>query len=233
MNPVIKSFQWGSHKVTLETGRIARQATGAVLVTMDNTSVLCTVVGARQAKEGQDFFPLSVHYQERTYAAGRIPGGFFKREGRPSEKETLTSRLIDRPIRPLFPEGFLNEVQVVCTVMSAEKNVDPDIAAMIGTSAALAVSGIPFNGPIGGARVGYTEEKGYLLNPTYAELVDSKLDMVVAGTKEAVLMVESEADELTEDQMLGAVLFAHQEMQPVIQVIEELAREAGKPRWDW
>jgi len=233
VNPVIKSFQWGAHQVTLETGRIARQASGAVLVTMDNTVVLCTVVGAKNAKPGQDFFPLSVHYQERTYAAGRIPGGFFKREGRPSEKETLTSRLIDRPIRPLFPEGFQNEVQVICTVMSAEKNIDPDIAAMIGTSAALAVSGIPFAGPIGGARVGFNDSVGYMLNPTYAELATSKLDMVVAGTRDAVLMVESQADELTEDQMLGAVLFAHQEMQPVIQVIEELAREAGKPRWDW
>jgi polyribonucleotide nucleotidyltransferase len=233
VNPIVKSFQWGAHKITLETGRIARQASGAVLVTMDNTTVLCTVVGAKSAKEGQDFFPLSVHYQERTYAAGRIPGGFFKREGRPSEKETLTSRLIDRPIRPLFPEGFQNEVQVICTVMSAEKHNDPDIAAMIGTSAALAVSGIPFNGPIGGARVGFTDEQGYILNPTFEQLAGSKLDMVVAGTKEAVLMVESQADELTEDQMLGAVLFAHQEMQTVIQVIEDLAREAGKPRWDW
>lgn len=233
MNPVIKSFQWGAHKVTLETGRVARQATGAVLVTMDNTTVLCTVVGAKSAKPGQDFFPLSVHYQERAYAAGRIPGGFFKREGRPSEKETLTSRLIDRPIRPLFPEGFQNEVQVICTVMSAEKTQDPDIAAMIGTSAALAVSGIPFNGPIGGARVAYSDAEGYILNPSYAQLAGSRLDMVVAGTRDAVLMVESQADELTEDQMLGAVLFAHQEMQPVIQVIEELAREAGKSRWDW
>jgi len=233
VNPIIKSFQWGAHKITLETGRIARQASGAVLVTMDNTTVLCTVVGAKAAKPGQDFFPLSVHYQERTYAAGRIPGGFFKREGRPSEKETLTSRLIDRPIRPLFPEGFQNEVQVICTVMSAEKHIDPDIAAMIGTSAALAVSGIPFNGPIGGARVGFTDAQGYVLNPSFEALASSKLDMVVAGTKDAVLMVESQADELTEDQMLGAVLFAHQEMQTVIQVIEELAREAGKPRWDW
>ena len=180
-----------------------------------------------------DFFPLGVHYIEKAYAAGKIPGGFFKREGRPSEKETLTSRLIDRPIRPLFPNGFKNEVQVVCTVMSAEKNIDPDIAAMIGTSAALSISGIPFNGPIGGARVGYTEEQGYLLNPTYSELSDSLLDMVVAGTKDAVLMVESEARELPEDIMLGAVLFAHQEMQAVISVIAELAAEVGKPRWDW
>ncbi len=233
MNPIVKSFQWGAHKITLETGRIARQAGGAVLVSMDNTTVLCTVVGAKSAKPGQDFFPLSVHYQERTYAAGRIPGGFFKREGRPSEKETLTSRLIDRPIRPLFPEGFQNEVQVICTVMSAEKHNDPDIAAMIGTSAALAVSGIPFAGPIGGARVAYTDEQGYILNPTFEMLANSKLDMVVAGTKDAVLMVESQAYELSEDQMLGAVLFAHQEMQAVIQVIEELAREAGKPQWNW
>ena len=233
MNPLIKKFQYGNHTVTLETGRVARQATGAVLCSIDNTTVLCTVVGAREAKEGMDFFPLGVHYIEKAYAAGKIPGGFFKREGRPSEKETLTSRLIDRPIRPLFPNGFKNEVQVVCTVMSAEKNIDPDIAAMIGTSAALSISGIPFNGPIGGARVGYTEEQGYLLNPTYSELSDSLLDMVVAGTKDAVLMVESEARELPEDIMLGAVLFAHQEMQAVISVIAELAAEVGKPRWDW
>ena len=233
MTPLIKKFQYGNHTVTLETGRIARQATGAVLCSIDNTSVLCTVVGAREAKAGMDFFPLGVHYIEKAYAAGKIPGGFFKREGRPNEKETLTSRLIDRPIRPLFPNGFKNEVQVVCTVMSAEKNIDPDIAAMIGTSAALSISGIPFNGPVGGARVGYTEEQGYLLNPTYSELADSSLDMIVAGTKDAVLMVESEASELSEDIMLGGVLFAHQEMQTVISVIEELAAEAGKPRWDW
>ncbi|MDP6198037.1 MAG: polyribonucleotide nucleotidyltransferase [Porticoccaceae bacterium] len=233
MTPLIKKFQYGNHTVTLETGRIARQATGAVLCSIDNTSVLCTVVGAREAKPGMDFFPLGVHYVEKAYAAGKIPGGFFKREGRPTEKETLTSRLIDRPIRPLFPNGFKNEVQVVCTVMSAEKDIDPDIAAMIGTSAALAISGIPFNGPVGGARVGYTEEQGYLLNPTYTELEGSALDMVVAGTKDAVLMVESEASELSEDTMLGGVLFAHQEMQTVISVIEELATEAGKPRWDW
>ena len=233
MTPLIKTFQYGNHTVTLETGRIARQATGAVLCSIDNTSVLCTVVGAREAKAGMDFFPLGVHYIEKAYAAGKIPGGFFKREGRPNEKETLTSRLIDRPIRPLFPNGFKNEVQVVCTVMSAEKNIDPDIAAMIGTSAALSISGIPFNGPVGGARVGYTEEQGYLLNPTYSELAESSLDMVVAGTKDAVLMVESEASELSEDTMLGGVLFAHQEMQTVINVIEELAAEVGKPRWDW
>ena len=233
MNPIIKKFQYGNQTVTLETGRIARQATGAVLVTMGEVSVLCTVVGAKEASPGQDFFPLSVHYQEKAYAAGRIPGGYFKREGRPSEKETLTSRLIDRPIRPLFPEGFLNEVQVICTVVSTDKKYDPDIAAMIGTSAALAVSGIPFNGPIGGARVGYTQEEGYILNPSYKQLETSELDMVVAGTKDAVLMVESEAKELPEDIMLGAVLYGHQEMQAVIQACAELARDAGKPRWDW
>jgi len=233
MNPLIKKFQYGKHTVTLETGRVARQATGAVLCSIDQTTVLCTVVGAKTAKPDMDFFPLGVHYQEKAYAAGKIPGGFFKREGRPSEKETLTSRLIDRPIRPLFPNGFKNEVQVVCTVISAEKNIDPDIAAMLGTSAALSISGIPFNGPIGGARVGYSEDQGYLLNPTYADLETSSLDMVVAGTKDAVLMVESEASELSEDIMLGAVLFAHQEMQTVISVIEELVSEAGKPRWDW
>ena len=233
MNPIVKKFQYGSHTVTLETGRVARQATGAVLCSIDNTTVLCTVVGAREAKPGMDFFPLGVHYQEKAYAAGKIPGGFFKREGRPSEKETLTSRLIDRPIRPLFPNGFKNEVQVVCTVISAEKNIDPDIAAMIGTSAALSISGIPFNGPIGGARIGYTGDQGYLLNPTYSDLETSDLDMIVAGTKDAVLMVESEASELSEDIMLGGVLFAHQEMQAVITVIEQLAAEVGKPRWDW
>jgi len=233
VNPVTKTFQYGGQTVTLETGRIARQATGAVLVTVENTSVLCTVVAEKTCKPGQPFFPLAVHYQEKTYAVGKIPGGFFKREGRPSEKETLTSRLIDRPIRPLFADGFMNEVQVICTVMSADKHIDPDIPAMIGTSAALAISGCPFNGPIGGARVGFTEQDGYLLNPTYAQLADSKLDMVVAGTKDAVLMVESQADQLTEDQMLGAVLYAHQEMQAVIQAINELAAEAGKPRWDW
>ena len=233
MNPLVKKFQYGEHTVTIETGRIARQATGAVLVSMDETQVLCTVVGVKEPKPGQDFFPLGVHYQEKAYAAGKIPGGFFKREGRPSEKETLTSRLIDRPIRPLFPNGFKNEVQVVCTVVSAQKGIDPDIAAMIGTSAALSISGIPFNGPIGCARVGYSEEQGYLLNPTYDVLEASLLDMVVAGTRDAVLMVESEAKELPEDIMLGAVLYAHQEMQGVIKVIEELAAEAGKPRWEW
>jgi polyribonucleotide nucleotidyltransferase len=233
VNVVKKTFQYGDHEITLETGRIARQASGAVMVTMGNTSVLCTVVAAREMRAGQDFFPLSVHYIEKRYAVGKIPGGFFKREARPSEKETLTSRLIDRPVRPLFPNGFMNEVQVVCTVMSADSETDPDIPAMIGTSAALAISGCPFNGPIGGARVGFTEAKGYLLNPNYSALKHSQLDMVVAGTSEAVLMVESEAQELSEDQMLGAVLFAHQEMQTVIKAISELVEEAGKPRWDW
>jgi len=234
VNPVIKQFKFGQSTVTLETGRIARQASGAVLVTVDNdVTVLVTVVGAKSADPSKGFFPLSVHYQEKTYAAGKIPGGFFKREGRPSEKETLTSRLIDRPIRPLFPEGFMNEVQVVCTVVSTSKKTDPDIAAMIGTSAALAVSGIPFNGPIGAARVAFHPDTGYLLNPNYEQLKASSLDMVVAGTETAVLMVESEADELTEDQMLGAVLFAHQEFQSVIQAVKEFAAEAGKPAWNW
>lgn len=234
MNPVIKQFKFGQSTVTLETGRIARQASGAVLVTVDNdVTVLVTVVGAKSADPSKGFFPLSVHYQEKTYAAGKIPGGFFKREGRPSEKETLTSRLIDRPIRPLFPEGFMNEVQVVCTVVSTSKKTDPDVAAMIGTSAALAVSGIPFNGPIGAARVAFHPDTGYLLNPNYEQLQASSLDMVVAGTETAVLMVESEADELTEDQMLGAVLFAHQEFQAVIQAVKEFAAEAGKPTWNW
>ncbi len=234
MNPVIKKFQFGQSTVTLETGRIARQASGAVLVTVDDdVSVLVTVVGAKQADPSKGFFPLSVHYQEKTYAAGKIPGGFFKREARPSEKETLTSRLIDRPIRPLFPEGFLNEVQVICTVVSTSKKTDPDIAAMIGTSAALAISGIPFEGPIGAARVAFHESTGYLLNPTYEQLKASSLDMVVAGTKDAVLMVESEAKELTEDQMLGAVLFAHDEFQSVIKAVGELAAECGKPTWAW
>ncbi len=233
MSVVRKTFQYGDHEITLETGRIARQASGAVMVSMGNTSVLCTVVANRSAKAGQDFFPLSVHYIEKTYSVGKIPGGFFKREARPSEKETLTSRLIDRPIRPLFPDGFMNEVQVMCTVMSADKDTDPDIPAMIGTSAALAISGCPFNGPIGGARVGFNESQGYVLNPSYSALKESKLDMVVAGTADAVLMVESEAQELTEDQMLGAVLFAHQEMQTVIKAINELVEEAGNPRWEW
>jgi len=228
-----KTFQFGNDTVTLETGRIARQATGAVLCTIGDAQVLATVVGAKSAKPGQDFFPLSVHYQERAYAVGKIPGGFLKREGRPSEKETLTSRLIDRPIRPLFPKGFMNEVQVVCTVMSTNTNLDADIAAMLATSAALTISGIPFNGPIGAARVGFNDESGYVLNPSYADLDGSLLDMVVAGTKDAVLMVESEAQELTEDEMLGAVLYAHKEMQAAITAISEFATECAKPRWEW
>tara|TARA_B100001121_G_scaffold203113_1_gene177678 strand:+ start:701 stop:2821 length:2121 start_codon:yes stop_codon:yes gene_type:complete len=232
LNPIIKEFEYGKHNIRIETGKIAKQSTGSVMVYMDDTAVLTTVVGAKTMRPGQDFFPLTVNYQEKTYAAGKIPGGFFRREGRPSEKETLTSRLIDRPIRPLFPKGFLNEVQVVCTVMSAEKDQDPDIAAMIGTSAALAISGIPFNGPIGAARVGY-KDGAYLLNPGYEELGGSALNMTVAGTKSAVLMVESEAKELSEDQMLGAVLFAHQEMQIVIDKIQEFASEIAKPAWEW
>ncbi len=233
MSSVRKTFQYANTTVTLETGRVARQATGAVLVSMDDTVVLVTVVAEKEAQSGRDFFPLSVHYQEKTYAAGRIPGGFFKREGRPSEKETLTSRLIDRPIRPLFADGFMNEVQVMCTVMSANKSIDPDIAAIIGTAAALEISGVPFNGPLAAARVGFTDESGYILNPTFQQLAESRLDMVVAGTEDAVLMVESEAKELNEDQMLGAVLFAHQEMQTAITAIKEFAAEANAQKWDW
>ncbi|KZZ77992.1 polyribonucleotide nucleotidyltransferase, partial [Oleiphilus sp. HI0132] len=233
MNPVIKKFKYGKSEVTIETGRIARQATGSVLVTMDDIAVLVAVTAAKQTAPGQDFFPLSVFYNEKQYAIGKIPGGYIKRESRPSEKETLTSRLIDRPIRPLFPNGFMNEVQVVCTVMSANKTDNSDIAAMIGTSAALAISGVPFNGPIGAARVGFTDEDGYSLNPTNAELEDSLLDMVVAGTKDAVLMVESEAKEMTEDEMLGAVLFAHQEMQAIVTAVTEFAEEVGTEKWDW
>ncbi|NBQ40546.1 MAG: polyribonucleotide nucleotidyltransferase, partial [Alphaproteobacteria bacterium] len=205
-NAVRKTFTYGSHQVTLETGEIARQAHGAVLVSMDDTVVLCTVVAAKNPKPGQSFFPLTVDYQEKFYAAGKIPGGFFKREGRPTEKETLTSRLIDRPIRPLFPEGFLNEVQVVTTVMSVNPEIDPDIPALIGVSAALTISGIPFNGPIGAARVGYANGQ-YILNPTATELETSELNLVVAGTEHAVLMVESEAKELSEEVMLGSVVF--------------------------
>jgi len=233
VNLVTKTFKYGNSTVTLETGKIARQATGAVMITMDDIKVLVSVVGAKTAKPGQDFFPLSVFYQEKRYSVGRIPSGFIKRENRPSEKETLTSRLIDRPIRPLFPKTFNNEVQVVCTVMSANKSTDSDIAAMIGTSAALAVSGIPFNGPIGGARVGFNDEDGYILNPTFAQLETSLLDMVVAGTKDAVLMVESEAKELTEDEMLGAVLFAQNELQVVISAINEFTADAVVNAWDW
>ena len=231
-NVVKKTFAYGDHQVTIETGEVARQAGGAVMVSMEETVVLVTVVGAKSAKPGQDFFPLTVDYQEKVYAAGRIPGGFFKREGRPSEKETLTSRLIDRPIRPLFPEGFYNEVQVVATVVSLNPEVDSDIPAMIGASAALAISGIPFAGPIGAARVGYINGQ-YVLCPTLSQLKESQLDLVVAGTEAAVLMVESEAKELPEDVMLGAVVFGHTEMQKAINAINELVEEAGKPEWDW
>jgi len=231
-NKVSKSFQYGQHTVVLETGEIARQASGAVLVSVADTVVLATVVGNRKAKPGQTFFPLTVDYVEKTYAAGRIPGGFFKREGKPSEKETLTSRLIDRPLRPLFPEGFYNEVQVIIHTLSVNPEIDPDIAAMIGASAALAISGIPFNGPIGAARVGYVDGQ-YVLNPTAAQLKQSALNLVVAGTENAVLMVESEAQQLTEDIMLGAVVFGHEQGKIAINAIHELVREAGKPLWDW
>jgi len=231
-NVVKKTFAYGDHQVTLETGEIARQAGGAVLVTMEETVVLVTVVAAKSAKPGQDFFPLTVDYQEKVYAAGRIPGGFFKREGRPSEKETLTCRLIDRPIRPLFPDGFYNEVQVIATVMSLNPEVDSDIPALLGASAALAISGVPFNGPIGAARVGYIDGQ-YVLCPTLSQLKTSQLDLVVAGTEAAVLMVESEADQLSEEVMLGAVVFGHTEMQKAINAINELVEEAGKPEWDW
>ncbi|HXP27350.1 MAG TPA: polyribonucleotide nucleotidyltransferase [Steroidobacteraceae bacterium] len=232
MSAIKKSFKYGDHTVTLETGELARQADGAVLVTMSETVVLVTAVGLKKATPGRDFFPLTVNYQEKTYAAGRIPGGFFKREGRPTEKETLTSRLIDRPIRPLFPEGFINDVQVVASVISVNAEVDPDIASLIGASAALAISGMPFLGPIGAARVGYIDGK-YVLNPTATQLTTSKLDLVVAGTKEGVLMVESEADGLNEEVMLGAVTFGHEQMQIAINAINELAAEAGKPKWSW
>jgi len=227
-----KTIQWGQHTLTLETGEVARQATGAVLVTMDDTVVLATVVGAKNAKPGQDFFPLTVDYVEKFYAAGRIPGGFFKREGRPTEKEILTCRLIDRPLRPLFPDGFYNEVQIIVHVLSSNPEVDSDIPAMIGASAALAISGIPFNGPIGACRVGYVEGQ-YLLNPNASQLPSSKLDLVVAGTDTAVMMVESEANQLPEDVMLGAVVFGHDQMQAVIRAIDELVEIAGKPEWNW
>ena len=229
---VIKKFAYGAHTVTLETGEIARQAGGAVVCSMDDTVVLATVVARKEAKPGQDFFPLTVDYIEKTYAAGRIPGGFFKREGRPSEKETLTCRLIDRPIRPLFPDGFFNEVQVIVHVLSVDPEIDPDIPAMIGASAALSLSGIPFKGPIGAARVGYLDGQ-YVINPTAAQLKDSRLNLVVAGTERAVLMVESEADQLPEDVMLGAVMHGHAQMQTAINAIHELVRDAGKPVWDW
>tara|TARA_B100000586_G_scaffold39089_1_gene25089 strand:+ start:690 stop:2768 length:2079 start_codon:yes stop_codon:yes gene_type:complete len=232
LNKTIKEFEYGGHKVSLEAGNVAKQATGAVVASMGDTVVLCTVVAMPNASPGQDFFPLTVNYQERTYAAGKIPGSFFRREGRPSEKETLTCRLIDRPIRPLFPKGFMNEVQVIPTVMSVDKDMDPDIISMIGTSAALAISGVPFAGPIGAARVGF-EQGQYVLNPGYEALAKSSLNMVVAGTESAVLMVESEADELSEDQMLGAVLFGHQEMQVAIKAISELASEVGNATWEF
>ena len=232
MNPITKQFQFGDDTVVIETNKVAKQATGSVVVTIGNTVVLTTVVAAKSPRPGQSFFPLTVNYQEKTYAAGKIPGGFFRREGRPSEKETLTCRLIDRPIRPLFPKGFMNEVQVVCTVMSVDKDQDPDIASMIGTSAAIAISGVPFQGPLGAARVGY-KDGNYLLNPGYAALEESQLNMTVAGTESAVLMVESEAKELSEDEMLGAVLFGHQEMQSIIAAVKDLAAQAGKPAWDW
>ena len=231
-NVIKKEFQYGSHRITLETGKVARQATAAVMASMGATKVLVTVVGKKESSDNRDFFPLTVNYQEKYYATGKIPGGFNKREGRPSEKETLTSRLIDRPIRPLFPSGFRNEVQVIVTVMSAEKNMDPDIISIIGASAALAISGIPFNGPLGAARVGFTDE-GYVLNPSLDTLKTSDLDLVVAGTEHAVLMVESEAKELTEDEMLGAILFGHQEMQVAIQAIKDFAAELAVAPWGW
>jgi polyribonucleotide nucleotidyltransferase len=232
VSAIKKSFKYGEHTVTIETGELARQADGAVLVTMNDTVVLVTAVGLKKATPGRDFFPLTVNYIEKTYAAGRIPGGFFKREGRPTEKETLTSRLIDRPIRPLFPEGFINDVQVVAQVISVNSEMDPDIASLLGASAALAISGMPFLGPIGGARVGYIDGK-YILNPTTTQLATSQLDLVVAGTAEGVLMVESEAAGLNEEVMLGAVTFGHEQMQIAIKAINELAAKAGKPKWSW
>ncbi len=232
VNPIVKSFEYGQHTVTLETGVIARQADAAVLASMGDTTVLVTVVGKKEADASRDFFPLTVNYQEKTYAAGKIPGGFFKREGRPSEDETLIARLIDRPIRPLFPNGFKNEVQVIITVVSVDPQIEPDIVAMIGTSAALSISGIPFNGPIGVARVGYINGE-YLLNPTVDQVVESDLDLVVSGTQSAVLMVESEAKALAEEIMLGAVTYGHDQQQVVISAIAEFKAEAGKPTWDW
>ena len=231
-NKVSKTFQWGQHKVTMETGEVARQSSGAVIVDMDGTVVLATVVAKTDAKPGQDFFPLTVDYLEKSYAAGRIPGSFFKREGRPSEFETLTSRLIDRPIRPLFPEGYFNEVQVVVHVLSLNPEVEGDIPALIASSAALSISGIPFNGPIGAARVAYIDGQ-YVLNPGKTQLKDSKMDLVVAGTEAAVLMVESEAQQLSEEIMLGAVVFGHEQGNIAINAIHELVRDAGKPVWTW
>jgi polyribonucleotide nucleotidyltransferase len=232
VNSVKKTVQYGQHTLSLETGKIARQAGGAVIASLGETAVLVTVVGKKEVKPGQDFFPLTVNYQERAYSAGKIPGGFFKREGRPTEKETLTSRLIDRPLRPLFPKGFINEVQVVATVIGLDPEIDPDIPAMIGASAALAISGIPFNGPLGAARVGYIDG-AYVLNPNKSQLDNSALDLVVAGTESAVLMVESEASELPEEVMLGSVMFGHQQMQTAMDLIKALQAEAGKPAWDW
>ena len=232
MSAAKQTFPFGEQSVTIETGEMARQANAAVVVTMGDTVVLVTAVGAKKAIPGRDFFPLTVNYQEKTYAAGKIPGGFFKREGRPSEKETLTSRLIDRPIRPLFPDGFNNEVQVVATVLSINPEIDSDIPALLGASAALSLSGLPFQGPIGASRVGYKDGK-YLLNPSRTQLAESDLDLVVAGTSEAVLMVESEAEGLSEDVMLGAVMFGHEQMQVAIRAINELTKAAGKPKWDW
>lgn len=232
MKKFSKTFKYGAHNVTIETGHVARQADGAVLISVDDTVLLVTAVARKEAKPGQDFFPLTVNYQEKFYAAGKIPGGFFKREGRPTEKETLTSRLIDRPLRPLFPKGFYNEIQVIATVMSSNPEVDGDIPALLGASAALALAGVPFQGPVGAARVGFIDGE-YVLNPTQSQLKESRLDLVVAGTSKAVLMVESEADLLTEEQMLGAVTFGHDHMQEAITAIAELAAEAGKPAWDW
>ncbi|MGS0680563.1 polyribonucleotide nucleotidyltransferase [Shewanella sp. 125m-7] len=232
MNPIVKSFEYGQHTVTLETGVIARQADAAVLASMGDTTVLVTVVGKKFEEPGRDFFPLTVNYQEKTYAAGKIPGGFFKREGRPSEGETLTARLIDRPIRPLFPNGFKNEVQVIITVVSVDPEISPEVISMIGTSAALSISGIPFNGPLGSARVGYVNGE-YILNPTVSQLADSQLELSVAGTDSAVLMVESEASALPEEVMLGAVVYGHDQQQVVIQAIKELQAEVNKPVWEW
>jgi len=232
VNVIKKTFQYGDHEVTLETGAVARQADGAVIVSMGETVVLVTAVGRKTADPGRDFFPLTVNYQEKTYAAGKIPGGFFKREGRPTEKETLTSRLIDRPIRPLFPKGFKNEVQVIATVISIDTDIDPDIPALLGASASLAISGMPFSGPIAAARVGYVDGS-YVLNPRRSQLTESQLDLIVAGTENAVLMVESEAERLSEEVMLGAVVYGHEQMQAAIAVIKELAADAGKPAWDW
>jgi len=232
MSKVTKTFQYGDNTVTMETGEIGRQATGSIKIDVDGTVLLVTAVGCTESEEGRDFFPLTVNYQEKVYAAGKIPGGFFRREGRPGEAETLTCRLIDRPVRPLFPKGFTNEVQIIATVMSLNPEVNPEVPAIIGTSAALAISGMPFSGPIGAARVGYIGEE-YVLNPSKTQLEESRLDLVIAGTSAAVLMVESEADQLSEEVMLGAVMYGHEQMQVVIQAIQELADEAGKPAWDW